>query len=208
MYIVIDDEKERFIDLKYPGIDEKIYMISNYAGIYNKKTGKLRDIQALDRDGYVRGPFKTPAGDTIYAYIHRTVAYNFCKGFEPISGRVYVNHIDSIREHNYYKNLEWVTQAENTLHSFRHGSAKPHINHLVGEANGMCRYSDEFTHKVCMLLDIGISVPNIMKEFGYNKCQDNLKLYDFIRYVMNGKYRTNVSSQYNFYKKAQRLSKG
>jgi len=197
MYIIIDDEPERFVDARYPGLKNN-YEISNYGNVRNKKTGKLKRINSRDQDGYIRGTFKAEDGTTMYIYLHRLVAFNFCDGYDETTDKIFVNHLDTIRDHNYYKNLEWTTQSENNKHSYRHGSAKPHINHLYGESNGFCVYSDELTHQVCKLFADGFDVPDVMEVLGYSKCGDNLKLYYFLRHVKKRRLRKNISAHYNF----------
>ena len=50
-------------------------------------------------------------------YVHRVVAYSFL--LRPHSEAAWqVNHIDGNRSNNEEENLEWVSQSENTLHSF------------------------------------------------------------------------------------------
>lgn len=50
--------------------------------------------------------------------VHRLVAEAFIKN--ELSKKT-VNHIDSDRSNNYYKNLEWNTYSENAKHSFKMG---------------------------------------------------------------------------------------
>ena len=198
MYIVINDELERYVDANYPGLKPNTYKVSNYGNVINIKTGRIKTINSRTKDGYVRGIFKGINNKNIYISIHRLVAWNFCDGYDEKSGRICVNHIDSIRDHNYYKNLEWVTVQENNKHSFTHGYAKPNITHLVGELNGMCRYGDDFTHSICKLFVVGLDVKSVMQELGYERCSDNTRLYDFLRYVKRRKYRKSISDQYDF----------
>ena len=62
--------------------------------------------------------------------VHTLVARAFCDGYK--KGLI-VNHIDGNKLNNYYKNLEWVTYKENSIHATkvlgvnvgaRNGSAK------------------------------------------------------------------------------------
>ncbi len=59
--------------------------------------------------------------------MHRVVATAFCPNFNQDEYNV-VNHIDSDRSNNHYKNLEWTTTKENLEHAMTHGSLQrnPH----------------------------------------------------------------------------------
>ena len=50
-------------------------------------------------------------------YVHRLVAEHFIENTEDKSQ---INHKDGNKLNNYVDNLEWVTQSENMLHSFKH----------------------------------------------------------------------------------------
>lgn len=50
--------------------------------------------------------------------IHRLVALHF---LPKIKGKEVVNHLNSDRTCNFFKNLEWATTQENVIHSFKFG---------------------------------------------------------------------------------------
>lgn len=54
--------------------------------------------------------------------VHRIVAMAFVSGYKT---HLDVNHKNGIRTDNTVENLEWVTRAENCLHSFRELGRKP-----------------------------------------------------------------------------------
>lgn len=51
-------------------------------------------------------------------YVHRLVALAFIPNFKNLPE---VNHIDGDKNHNYVKNLEWVTDRDNQLHALKTG---------------------------------------------------------------------------------------
>lgn len=57
-----------------------------------------------------------------------------------IDNKPIINHIDSVRHHNYYKNLEWVTHSENTRHGMKHGNVN--FIHMVGQNNVSASLTD------------------------------------------------------------------
>lgn len=107
--------------VKYPG-----YQISNYGDCRSikrrvvHKNGhvcwyKGRNLKRkLSTQGYYRynlcvlGKCKSVAA-------HRLVGFAF---IENTHNKPQINHIDSNRINNYYKNLEWCTHSENQLHSY------------------------------------------------------------------------------------------
>lgn len=58
--------------------------------------------------------------------VHRLVALAFVPNPRD---KPEVNHIDGDKRNNHYKNLEWSTQSENMLHSFKIGTHTPNITH-------------------------------------------------------------------------------
>ena len=108
--------------------------INGYAGIYQVSTyGRVRSLERIDCRGQKRKeklikPYRGGSkgykavclsmnGAVKSVRIHRLVAEHF---IERDLGRVYVNHKNGDKSDNRAENLEWVTIAENNLHSFRH----------------------------------------------------------------------------------------
>jgi hypothetical protein len=96
-----------------------IYKISNYGNVisYSKynKNGKIL-LSQKTKQGYLRVHLKRK-----HYSIHRLVAYCFLENPE---GNKVVNHKDGNKQNNHVDNLEWVTQSENILHSFKNGMSK------------------------------------------------------------------------------------
>lgn len=77
--------------------------------------------------------------------VHRLVAFAFVPGY--FEGAV-VNHKDGVKANNFWRNLEWVTTAENNRHAFRLGLnpmklSDEEVAHIREEANSTARkFSD------------------------------------------------------------------
>jgi hypothetical protein len=55
-----------------------------------------------------------------YIYIHRLVAMAWCKNNDYLL-RPIVNHIDGNKQNYHYKNLEWCSYSENSIHAIKYG---------------------------------------------------------------------------------------
>lgn len=163
MYIVIRKDKEIWKPLKAYNIKNK-YEISNYGNIRTKKNHKSIS-NTICRDGYLRVSLRLEDGGRECFLVHRLVAFIYVDGYNPITGKVIVNHLDSDRSNSYYENLEWVTYSENIKHGYDHGrifkytESKP-INK---------KYDDEIIHSICGYLESGYSPSQIFTKLNRNK---------------------------------------
>jgi len=96
---------------------EGLYQVSNlgrFASFINmgnhKADGKRRIKQVCKRKNGYYIVTLTKDKETKYEYIHRLVAKAFC---DNPNGYNEIDHIDSNKENNTYKNLKWVTHKEN-----------------------------------------------------------------------------------------------
>ena len=100
-------------------IKDTNYIICEDGTLLNILTGKLKN-WSKDSNGYMKctiwinGKSKTISQ-------HRMLAENFIYNPEC---KLQVNHKNGIKNDNKLYNLEWVTQSENTLHSFANGLQK------------------------------------------------------------------------------------
>ncbi len=112
-YVLKHDEEFKNIGrfFKYAYSD---YEISNYGTVRNINKGNILKPQITG--GYYSVTLKDLISRRyISNRINRLVAYLFVEG-RTTENRV-VNHIDENKFNNYYKNLEWVTMRQNTIHS-------------------------------------------------------------------------------------------
>lgn len=122
------DEEEIWLPIKdYEGC----YEISNYGRVkslprkvghsrnpnfFTNKTGKIMDLSFNRGYTFVR-LYKNGKCGTFR--VHRLVAIHFMDN--PLNYEV-VNHLDSNRSNNFYKNLEWCTTSMNMQHAYDFGS--------------------------------------------------------------------------------------
>ena len=111
---IIPDKNFKIIR-EYKKYDLSNYQVSIFGVVINKKNEVMS--QKITDNGYKRIHIvcnKSKKDNTMY--VHDLVAHCFIKNDNPEINDV-VNHIDKNRSNNYYKNLEWVTQQDNSIHS-------------------------------------------------------------------------------------------
>lgn len=118
-----------------PTIIEGWYFISTYGRVYSIKSNKFLTQVETD-NGYFRVSLMEEGKKSgRYHLLHRLVL----KTFYPIpnDNLFQVNHIDGIKSHNWYWNLEWVTCYENIHHAMDTGLriqvGENHYNHSITE---------------------------------------------------------------------------
>ena len=111
---------------------ENRYIISNQGHVLSYK-GKMIKLR-LAINGYLRAWLYNKHSYKVFS-VHRLVSENFIPNPE---GKLWVNHIDGNKINNTTNNLEWCTQSENMLHTFKTGLQTPNF----GERNGHAKISD------------------------------------------------------------------
>lgn len=112
----IEKDEEVFVPIRD---FEDLYAVSNYGRIKNIKTEKILKGR---NNGHGYLSVTLGSGDRKKRdYIHRIVAKHFIDIPENLQKykRLDVNHIDSNKQNNFYKNLEWCTRSQNIAHAFR-----------------------------------------------------------------------------------------
>lgn len=98
-------------------------LIKNVPRVYKMKDGRNRTIKGqymafmTDKDGYKRLGLRKNGTQKKF-YVHRLVAMAFIPNPEE---KPQVNHIDGVKDNNFYKNLEWCTNKENRAHAAKNG---------------------------------------------------------------------------------------
>lgn len=117
------------------------YACSPDGEIINLKSGKMLS-KSINRKGYIQHCISVN-GKRRIIFPHRIVATLYV---DNPNNKPYVNHIDGNKQNNSYKNLEWCTARENTLHA---------INVLNLEIGGTNK-------KAIICLETGKIYPSIM----------------------------------------------
>lgn len=98
-------------------------LIKNVPRTYKMKDGRNRTIKEqymkfmVDKDGYNRVGLRRNGKQRKF-YVHRLVARAFIPNEEE---KPQVNHIDGVKNNNFYQNLEWCTHKENRAHAAENG---------------------------------------------------------------------------------------
>lgn len=141
-----------------------IYKISNMGKVINIKRSKILKPE-ITKNGYLRVKlFKN--GKMKNFFVHRLVAEYFIKTNIINHELKYfqVNHKDGNKLNNNYKNLEWCSAKENTIHSLQNGLKKMKITYN--------KYED-----ICKEYQKGKTLKQIATEFGvhHTRIRDILK---------------------------------
>lgn len=123
------------------------YIVDSYGNIANYATGRILTARK-NKKGYIVYDLYLEKGKKSAVFSHRAVASCFLENF---SKYLQVNHIDCNKENNYYKNLEMVTNQENSAHAVANGLMVP----LKGQENGFSKYTEEQIHNICKFLELG-----------------------------------------------------
>src|SRR5439155_15085044 len=119
----------------FNGYDLSKYEVSNYGKFRNVKNKRL--LKPSNTGSYLSIKLITKNMENYSCYVHQLVAFKFIENglIEQmeikIPEKIVVNHKDENKENNYYKNLEWITQQNNAIHSI--GRKVKQINIDTGE---------------------------------------------------------------------------
>lgn len=99
--------KEEFRDIP----NFRGYKISNHGYVTTPNGKRLKSHD--NGKGYHKVKMTSDSGESKSRFVQRLVAEAFIYNPE---NKPQVNHIDGIRDNNYVRNLEWVTNSENQKH--------------------------------------------------------------------------------------------
>lgn len=182
--MIFDDKDKQIIfrPLNAFGINPDNYLISNYGHIYSIRRDKILKSQ-LSTTGY----YYTACGANNRIYNHRGVAAIYVDGYDEIHNCV--NHKNGDKLDDYYKNLEWVTKAENNTHAYNTG-----LNNYIGENCKSSKLTNEQVRYICELMQNGYDNNSILRIISPEETQNN---YEIIRSIRKGYAWKSISSEYN-----------
>lgn len=130
------------------------YYISNYGRLYAVNQQKMKKY-TISKKGYARYRIYLGNEKSKNITAHKLVALYFLDKPEDINKNT-INHIDGNKLNNYYKNLEYLTNAENMRHAvennLRHGITKELENKFI----------DDYVNNEMLIKDIS-------KKYGFNR---------------------------------------
>ncbi len=106
---------------------------------------------------------------------------------EKIDPNMQIDHIDNIRYHNHYTNLQQISGRENVRKSFAQGYGQQYAKWTVNEIEDICK-----------MLESGKSTKDIATAIGYDYDSDRKTLNHLIFRLLNGIAYTDIVSQYDF----------
>jgi hypothetical protein len=101
-----DDERFKILNLENY---DNLYKISNYGKVFSIRQNDYMKTHE-NKNGYVLIFLRNSLGESQKFKVHRLVALFFIKNPD---NKDFVDHIDNVRNNNYYKNLRWATRSEN-----------------------------------------------------------------------------------------------
>lgn len=92
---------------------ENLYQVSSSGKVRSLRFNKIKLLKSgTTLSGYRNVSLRGEDGVATMYYVHRLVANAFITNDNP-SEKIYVNHINHLRDCNHVENLEWVTPAQN-----------------------------------------------------------------------------------------------
>lgn len=153
---------------------ENYYEVSNRGNVRRRKSGRLRKI---DKAQIYPTVLLSVNGEKKTLRVHRLVAMAF---LTPVEGKTHVNHKNGNHFDNRVENLEWVTQKENNLHSYR---VLHRVPPMLGRMSPNRKIKDADIPEMDRLNRSGVSADIIGKIYG--TCGSTIRRH-LIKYRANG----------------------
>ena len=176
------EDIEEWRDVDYGDIKRGYYQVSNHGRIRSMLSDPPLIMKPnLGVHGYYRISLVNNDGTQNLYTIHRLVGHVFVNGYKP---DLQVNHIDGIKTHNDWYNLEWVTIRENTKHAYMLNLAENHLRKI----------SEDDARIICLSLNRNNG--SIMK--AYNELKDVIDglTYPIVSSIKYGDTFIEVSNKY------------
>lgn len=137
------EDIEEWRECTYPGVEPGVYDISSFGRIRNNITKSILR-GSIDRDGYIRFSLNWKRSKNVSS--HRLLAYQFLNiPVNFISENIPVNHINGIKTHNHWKNLEVISVKTNNIHALQMG-----LRHgIPGEKNHFAKQTNFEIENLC-----------------------------------------------------------
>ena len=163
-------------NLGFIGYDN--YSVDVFGNVYSLYSNRFLS-QKLHKTGYMEVSLYNE-GESQTLKVHRLVAMCFCT---PSKGRDVVNHRDSNRQNNFYKNLEWCTTQENNHHALKNN--RKDTLHV------------EDVHKICKMIEQGFKNKEIKEIL-------NLSTTTLVSHIRSKVTWLFISDEYNIKKVSRR----
>lgn len=164
-------EEEIWKPVIYNDIVVGRYMVSSWGRVHDLNLGRLLSYH-IGEEHYFRVALETitPNNNKNRATIriHRLVATMF---LPLIDGKTYVNHLDSNRQNNFYKNLEWTTNTDNIKHG--------HLNGSLDNKGGYTYFTPQEIETIRLKYKRGVTIKVLSEE--YNR--DRRAMSNIVNYV-------------------------
>lgn len=142
---------------------EEFYRISNKGRVYSKRYKKIMKPLKTHK-GYLAIDLRSKARVKKGHLIHRLVAIAFIG--MPTKIKNQTNHKDGNKTNNKAENLEWVSQSENQIHSYRLG-----LKSVKGEMNPKAKLTLKDVNEIRRLVLNKVKQIDIAKQFNVSQAQ-------------------------------------
>ena len=180
------DNSKIWKKVTYPNVHPDMYLISEDGELWNLVYGQKMK-PTVNGEGYVSYHIVCEDGKCRSIKAHRLVAFQFVPNPD---NQIYVDHIDGIRNHNHYTNLEWVSPKENVIRGKKMSLVK-----------GYSIYSEELTREICQRFENGESVKDVLKSITNDPHANSVKyanLYAHIRRINNKLIWPSITAEYDY----------